>query len=231
MRIDCIIVEDEPLAQERIRGYLEKLPFMNLLGVFDGAMDAMAFLRANNNVDLIFLDINMGDFSGIQLLESMKISSQVILSTAYHEYALKGFELNVTDYLLKPYTFERFLQAVDKVQDNRAKSGGLPERNFIFVKTEYRLERLQLDHLLYIEGMRDYRRIYAATGRQIMTLQTFGELEQAIPNGFVCRIHKSYLVSLAKIDSVGRDTVRIGSVELPISDTYRKAFLKMISSS
>ncbi len=228
MRIDCIIVEDEPLAQERIRAYLEKLPFMNLVGVFDGAIEAMAFLQAGNNVDLIFLDINMGDFSGIQLLESVKISSQVIVSTAYHEYALKGYELNVTDYLLKPYTFERFLQAVDKVQSNRGKGGVAPERKFIFVKTEYRLEKLQLDDLLYIERMRDYRRIHAA-GKQIMTLQTFGELEQAIPPGFVCRIHKSYLVALDKIDSVGRDTVRIGSVELPISDTYRRPFLKMIS--
>jgi len=228
MRIDCIIVEDEPLAQERIRAYLEKLPFMNLVGVFDGAIEAMAFLQAGNNVDLIFLDINMGDFSGIQLLESVKISSQVIVSTAYHEYALKGYELNVTDYLLKPYTFERFLQAVDKVQSNRGKGGVAPERKFIFVKTEYRLEKLQLDDLLYVEGMRDYRRIHAA-GKQIMTLQTFGELEQAIPPGFVCRIHKSYLVALDKIDSVGRDTVRIGSVELPISDTYRRPFLKMIS--
>lgn len=230
MRIDCIIVEDEPLAQERIRGYLEKLPFMNLMGVFDSAIEAMAFLQTDKNVDLIFLDINMGDFSGIQLLESMKINSQVILSTAYHEYALKGYELNVTDYLLKPYTFERFLQAVDKVQGNRAKDRGKPERKFIFVKTEYRLEKLQLDDLLYVEGMRDYRRIHTA-GKSIMTLQTFGDLEQAIPSGFVCRIHKSYLVALDKIDSVGRDSVRIGSVELPISDTYRKAFLKMIGPS
>ena len=191
MRIDCIIVEDEPLAQERIRGYLSRLPYMNLAGVFDGAIEAMGFLQSHA-VDLVFLDINMGDFSGIQLLESMKLDSQVILSTAYHEFALKA------------------------------------ERQFIFVKTEYRLERLQLDDLLYIEGMRDYRRIYTA-GKQVMTLQTFGELEQAIPPGRVCRIHKSYLVALDKIDSVGRETVRIGSVELPVSDTYRKAFLAMIA--
>ena len=231
MRIDCIIVEDEPLAQERIRGYLSRLPYMNLLGVFDGAIEAMAFLH-RHAVDLIFLDINMGDFSGIQLLESMKVSSQVILSTAYHEYALRGYELSVTDYLLKPYTFERFLQAVDKAQAGRSRAverqpGPAADRPFIFVKTEHRLERVQLDELLYIEGMRDYRRIHTA-GKPIMTLQTFGELEQAIPPGRVCRIHKSYLVALDKIDSVGRETVRIGRTELPVSDTYRKAFLAMI---
>ena len=229
MRIDCIIVEDEPLAQERIRGYLSKLPYMHLLGVFDGAIEAMAFLQ-RHAVDLVFLDINLGDFSGIQLLESMKINSQVILSTAYHEYALRGYELNVTDYLLKPYTFERWLQALDKVQAGRGRVGQpVAERQSIFVKSEYRLERVQLDELLYIEGMRDYRRIYMP-GRQIMTLQTFGELEQAIPPGRVCRIHKSYLVALDKIDSVGRETVRIGQAELPISDTYRKTFLAMIGS-
>lgn len=225
MRIDCIIVEDEPLAQERILGYLSRLPYMHLLGVFDDAIEAMAFLQGHA-VDLVFLDINMGDFSGIQLLESMKVTSRVILSTAYHEYALKGYELNVTDYLLKPYTFERFLQAVDKVQTACKRVGA--ERPFIFVKTEHRLERVQLDELLYIEGVRDYRRIYTS-GKQIMTLQTFGELEQAIPAGRVCRIHKSYLVALDKIDSVGRETVRIGPAELPVSDTYRKAFLAMIS--
>src|SRR5260221_6104603 len=157
MRIDCIIVEDEPLAQERIGAYLEKLPFMNLVGVFDGAIEAMAFLQAGNNVDLIFLDINMGDFSGIQLLESVKISSQVIVSTAYHEYALKGYELNVTDYLLKPYTFERFLQAEDKIQNHRGKGGVAPERKFIFVKTEYRLSKLKLDYPLDRQEIGDYR--------------------------------------------------------------------------
>lgn len=122
------------------------------------------------------------------------------------------------------------LQAVDKVQAGRGRveRQAIGERPFIFVKTEYRLERVQLDELLYIEGMRDYRRIYTS-GKQIMTLQTFGELEQAIPPGRVCRIHKSYLVALDKIDSVGRETVRIGPAELPISDTYRKAFLAMIS--
>jgi two-component system LytT family response regulator len=227
MRIDCIIVEDEPLAQERIRSYLAKLPFIHLLGSFDNGIDALAFLQTAK-ADLIFLDINMGDFSGIRLLESMKITSQVIISTAYHEYALKGFELNVTDYLLKPYTFDRFIQAVDKARLNRVKAGGPPpDRKYIFIRTEYRLDKLLLDDLLYIEGMRDYRRVHAA-GRQIMTLQTFGEFEQAIPAGIACRVHKSFMVALGKIDSVEKDTIRVGQILIPLSDTYRKAFLQQI---
>jgi len=226
MRIDCIIIEDEPLAQQRMRDYLGRLPFLRLLGVFDSGVDALAFLQAGQP-DLIFLDINMGDFSGIQLLESMKLHCQVIISTAYHEYALKGFELQVADYLLKPYTFERFVQAVDRVGALRARQTALPERRFIFVKTEYRLEKLQLDDLQYIEGMRDYRRIFARD-KQIITLQTFGELEQQIPPAVACRVHKSYMVALDKIDAVERDVIRVGAVEIPLSETYKKPFLQLL---
>src|ERR1044072_6584074 len=141
MKINCIIVEDEPLALERTKGYVQKLPFLHLLSTLENGIDALTFLKSNA-VDLIFLDIDMGELSGIQLLETVKITSQVIITTAYHEYALKGFELNVADYLLKPYTFERFLQAVDKVQANLPKSEIVPDKKFIFVKTEYRLEKL-----------------------------------------------------------------------------------------
>jgi DNA-binding LytR/AlgR family response regulator len=224
MRIDCIIIEDEPLAQERIRGYVHRLPYMNLLATFENGIEAMAFLQGNQP-DLIFLDINMGDFSGIQLLESIKIISQVIISTAYHEYALRGYELNVTDYLLKPYTFERFVRAVDKVAAQSRKAA--IEKKFLFVKTEYRLERLQLDELLYIEGMRDYRRIYALN-KQIMTLQTFGELEQAIPPSIACRVHKSFMVALDKIDAVEKEFVRVAEREIPVSETYRKQLMQLL---
>ncbi|MBS1975443.1 MAG: response regulator, partial [Bacteroidetes bacterium] len=117
MKIDCIIVEDEPLALERAQSYVMKLSFLNLLRGFDNAVDALVFLKTNQ-VDLIFLDINMDKLSGIQLLEAADIKSEVIITTAYDEYALKGYELNVTDYLLKPFTFERFVQAVDKAQNN-----------------------------------------------------------------------------------------------------------------
>jgi DNA-binding LytR/AlgR family response regulator len=227
MPIDCIIIEDEPLAQERIRGYLERLPFLRLTGVFDSGIDALGFLQTSEP-ELIFLDINMGDFSGIQLLESMKLRSQVIISTAYHGYALKAFELQVTDYLLKPYTFERFVQAIHRVRMLRTRPAATAEKRFLFVKTEYRLEKLALDDLLYIEGMRDYRRIFARD-KQIITLQTFGELEQNIPPAIACRVHKSYMVALDKIDAVERDLIRIGEVEIPLSDTYKKAFLQLLT--
>ena len=229
MPINCIIVEDEPLALERTKSYVLKLPFLNLLSTFDNGMDALVYLKSNK-VDLIFLDINMGEMSGIQLLQAGKVTSKVIIITAYQEYALKGYELNVTDYLMKPFTFERFVQAVERVQDNLSKEEVLPDKSFIFVKTEYRLEKVLLNEILYIEGMRDYRRIHM-NDKRIMTLQTFKDFEQEIPRNIICRVHKSYMVSLDKIVSVERDRIRIKDVLIPISETYKKEFLERINWS
>ena len=130
MNISCIIIEDEPLAMERTKSFVSKLPFLNLLACFESGIDAIEFLKSNK-VDLLFLDINMDELSGIQLLESIKIESEVIITTAYNEYALKGYELNVTDYLLKPFTLERFIQAANKAQNNLAKHKTTEEKNFI----------------------------------------------------------------------------------------------------
>ena len=143
MKINCIIVEDEPLALERMKEYVRKLPFLNLLATFENALDALAFLKTEN-VDLIFLDINLGEMSGIQLLETSAITSQVILTTASQEYAVKGFDLKVADYLLKPFTFERFVQAVDRVLP---KKQTVTPNTFIFVKTENRLEKVALEDI------------------------------------------------------------------------------------
>jgi len=222
--INCVIVEDEPLALERTKGYVLKLPFLNLWTTFENGLEALIFLKSNP-VDLLFLDINIIELSGIQLLETAKLNCQVIITTAYQEYALKGFELNVTDYLLKPYTFERFFQAVERVQHNLSKANASSsEKKFIFVKTEYRLEKILLDEILYIEGMRDYRRIHT-TNKKIMTLQTFKDLEQEIPPQLTCRMHKSYMVALDKIDSIEKERIKIAHIFIPISETYKKRFL------
>lgn len=227
MKINCIIVEDEPLALERVKSYVQKLPYLNLISTFDNGIDALVFLKSNT-VELIFLDINMGEFSGIQLLESSKMKSEIIITTAYPEYALKGFDLNVTDYLLKPFTFERFIQAIDKVQFNLLKGEVIHDKKFIFIKTEYRLEKLLLNEVLYIEGMRDYRRIHTINKR-IMTLKPFKEFEQEIRASVICRVHKSFMVALDKIDSVERDRIRIKDTLIPISETYKKAFFELIN--
>lgn len=226
MKINCIIVEDEPLALERTRSYVLKLPYLNLISVFDNGIDALVFLKTTK-VDLIFLDINMGEFSGIQLLETSNIQAEVIITTAYNKYALKGYDLNVTDYLLKPFTFERFIQAVDKVNSNLAKPTVNSDKAFIFIKTEYRLEKVFLNEILYIEGMRDYRRIHTVD-KKIMTLKTFKDLEQDIPSSLICRVHKSFMVALGMIESVERDRIKIKDILIPISETYKKDFFELI---
>lgn len=226
---NCIIIEDEPLAMERTKAFVDKLPFLNLVATFDNALTALLYLKSNP-VDLLFLDINMDELSGIELLESANISSQVIITTAYQEYALKGYELNVTDYLLKPFTFNRFLQAVNKAQKGLAVAVAEPPAvDFIFIKTENRLEKVSFKDILYIEGMRDYRRIHLVNKR-IMTLQNFKELEQLIPPSLVCRVHKSYMVAIDKIESIERSRIKIADQIIPISDTYKELFFQTINN-
>lgn len=231
-RHTCIIIEDEPLALQRTKGFVDKIPFLNLIGTFEDSLSGLAFLQSNK-VDLLFLDINMDELSGIELLESSKITCQVIITTAYQEYALKGYELNVTDYLLKPFTFDRFLKAVNKAQENLKQIVPTVPANssavFIFVKTENRLEKINIGDILYIEGMRDYRRIHTVEKR-IMTLQNFSELEQILPPNLVCRVHKSFMVGINKIESIERSRIKIADQLIPISETYKEQFFQIINN-
>jgi two-component system LytT family response regulator len=229
MKINCIVIEDEPIAQGKIKGYISRVLNLNLISIFENGIEALHFLKSNT-VDLIFLDIHMDRLSGIELLESAKIDSEVILTTAYDEYALKGFDLNVTDYLLKPYTFDRFTQSVSKVQNNLEKKRLIQVKPFVFVKIEHRFEKIFLNEILYIEGMRDYRRIHTF-GKKIMTLQTFKDFEQEIPQSIICRVHKSFMVSLDKIESVERDQIKIKDILIPVSETYKKSFFEHINHS
>jgi two-component system, LytTR family, response regulator len=224
----CIIIEDEPLALEKTKDFVNKVPFLNLRATFDNALNGLTYLN-NNKVDVLFLDINMDELSGIELLESSKINSQVIITTAYQQYALKGYELQITDYLLKPFTFNRFLQAVNKAQENLVHHTSDAQPDFIFVKTENRLEKIMLNEIVFIEGMRDYLRIHTVN-KKIMTLQNFSELEKLIPSSLVCRVHKSYMVALNKIDSIERSRIKIADQLIPISETYKEAFLQLINS-
>lgn len=224
----CIIIEDEPLALERTKNFVSKIPFLSLEAIFDNSLKGLSYLK-NNKVDILFLDINMDELSGIELLESTKIQSQVIITTAYQEFALKGYELNITDYLLKPFTFSRLLQAVNKAQENLAKKTTANTVEYIFVKTENRLEKIIINDILYIEGMRDYRRIHTLN-KKIMTLQNFSELEQMLPQNLICRVHKSYMVALNKIDSIERSRINISNQIIPISDTYKDIFNSLINS-
>lgn len=226
MIINCVIIEDEPLAMERLKSYVLQVKYLNLIQCIDNAFDALSIMRTEK-IDLLFLDIQMDGFTGVQLLESMAKRPEVIITTAFDKYALKGFELNVSDYLLKPFTFERFLQAIGKVYDKLNWLNQAEAKNYIFVKTEYRLEKVQFNDILFIAGMRDYRNI-VTTGKRIMTLQTFGELEMELPAKQFCRVHKSYIVALDKIETIERERIKIGDELIPISDTFKADFYKRI---
>jgi two-component system, LytTR family, response regulator len=233
MKIDCIAIDDEPLALSKLEGFIRKVPDLNLLRTFDNAIEAVGWLK-ENTAGLIFLDIQMEQLTGIQFLEATGTSSRIVITSAYDQYAIKGFELNVTDYLLKPFSFQRFLQAVDKVMEyfsqkpytttNYSKS---ESNSFIFVKTEYRLERIDLDDILYIEGMKDYLRI-VCSDKKIMTLQSFAKFEENLPVKQFCRVHKSFVVAIDKIKSVERGVIIIADRRIPVSNTYKDNFFSKI---
>lgn len=224
--IDCIIIEDEPLAVEKLKLFIQKIPELSLISTFNSGIDAIGFLKSNA-VDLIFLDIEMKELSGIQLLESISITSKVVITTAYEKYALKGYELQVSDYLLKPITFDRFIKAFDKVQNELEKEKTVKSNTKVFIKTEYRLEGIDTSNILFVEGMGDYRKV-VITNKNIMTLQTFKELEKMLPTDKFCRVHNSFLVSIDRIEKIERNRITIQKDIIPISDSYSKDFYRRI---
>jgi DNA-binding LytR/AlgR family response regulator len=230
MIISCIAVDDEPLAIEKLRSFAEKIPQLEMVATFTNSLNAFDFVR-NNSVQLIFLDIQMDKMTGIEMLEKMLVRPQVILTTAYSEYAMKGFDLAVTDFLLKPYTFDRFSLAVSKATEfilwKQASPAINPKPvNYIFVKSGYKLVKILLNDILYIEGMRDYQNIVTYS-EQVVASHSINELEKLLPDGLV-RCHKSFIVSISAITSIEHDRIRIGNKYIPIGDSYRDEFYKHI---
>jgi two-component system, LytTR family, response regulator len=227
MHINYIIVEDEPLAMLRIKQYAQNIPFLKILREFDNALEAIVFMQTEK-VDLIFLDIQMDGLSGIQFLETLKQRPEVIITTAFDAYAVKGFELEVTDYLVKPFSFERFLQAVIRVQNKLKVDRPGIQQPTIFVRSGYQHIKIFLEDILFIEGVRDYRKINCSGDKKIMTLETFTALESKLPGNQFCRVHKSFLISLNKIESVEKDRINIQNKLIPVSEMYRDDFYKLI---
>jgi two-component system, LytTR family, response regulator len=231
MQINCIAIDDEPLALSKLEGFISKVSELKLVRSFDNAIEATVWLK-ENHTDLIFLDIQMEQLTGIQFLETSNTTARIIVISAFGEYALKGFELNVSDYLLKPYSFQRFLKAVNTVMDFFALKNSVTrekseDESYIFIKTEYRLERVDIDDILYIEGMKDYLRIICPD-KKIMTLQSFTKLEESLPQKKFCRVHKSYIVAIDKIKSIERGVIIIADRRIPVSNTYKDSFFLKI---
>ena len=227
----CIIIEDEPLAIEKLKGFIVQVPFLELDGCFENAIEGLSYLKSNS-VDLIFLDIQMDKLTGIQMLEILSPKPYIIITTAYSDYALKGYELSVTDYLLKPYSFERFLASVNRVFDtfgNRKDKETKESSTNFFVKTEYRLENVRFDDILYIEGMQCYLKIHLPD-RRIMTKQSFRSIMEQLPKQHFVQVHKSYVVQLSKIQSIENNRIKIAEAIIPIGDTYRNSFFERIKA-
>lgn len=228
MRLTCIIVEDEPPAFEKLKDFIGRVPFLELANGFENALDALHYLQ-EHRVDLMFLDIQMEHLTGIQMLESMPEKPYVIITSAYSDYALKGYELQVFDYLLKPYSFERFLAAVNKVcEDANRKNPSAMPLTHIFIKTEYRVENVSIDEILYIEGMQAYLRVVLPC-KKIMTKQSFRSLLSQLPEDVFIQVHKSWAVNIRKIESIERNRIKIGGQFIPIGDTFKEGFHKKIN--
>lgn len=237
MTLTCVVVEDEPLARNLLEQYVLKVPHLQLIKSFSSPLAALDFLR-NNPIDILFSDIQMPEITGISLLKILPKKPLVILTTAYSEYALEGYELDVVDYLLKPITLERFLKAVEKATQRLAKSPVAPAvesvaanelviPSSIFVKDGTKLVKIRLNEILYIEGLKDYVAIYTKD-KKVVTLQTLKSLEVQLGSYQFIRVHHSYIVSFEAIDTIDKEKIQIGKVWIPISDTYRKSFKEFL---
>ena len=239
--IRCLIVDDEPLALHVLEDYISKMPFLQLVKATTNPIEALSLVQ-EKLVDLVFLDVQMPELTGIQFLRIANGRAKVILTTAYSQYALEGYDLDVIDYLLKPIAFDRFYKAVQKAQTilrpaQAEPQPALPEpaqpkqqdllSDFIFVKTEHKIQKVYLNDILFIEGLKDYISIFTPVER-IITLQNMKKMEDALPAKYFIRVHKSYIVSINKIDSIERSRIFIGEKIIPVGDTYRDEFFKIV---
>jgi len=227
----CIAIDDEPFALELIAGYIQRTPFLELAGTFTNPFKAMSFLM-NTKVDLIFLDINMPELSGIQLLKSLSTTPKVVFTTAYTEYGAESYDYNAVDYLLKPVKFERFLKAVNKVIDISSKENAKNETikehdDFIYIKSGTQTIKVPVDEILYIEGAGNYMTFFTLN-KKIMSLFSMNELIHILPRDKFVRIHKSYIIAVKHINVIEKSRVIINKVPIPIGITYREHFSKII---
>lgn len=232
-----IIVDDEPLAQEVLGTYIQKFPQLELVAQCNNAIEAGEFLRSNS-IDLMFLDIQMPQISGIDFLKTLAHPPQVIFTTAFSEYAMAGYELNVVDYLLKPIAFDRFAKAVNKAlasgpsQGSDAATDAAKDQaaDYIFVKADKKLIKVRFSDISYIEGLKDYVILHTPEGR-IVTLQTMKSLEKKLPSDIFMRIHRSYIVNLANVSIIEGNTIQMGKKIIPIGKNYKDKLLEMVNKN
>ena len=231
MKIKCIVVDDEPLAREGIAGYCDQVPFLELVGVCKNAIEA-ADLINKEEIELVFLDINMPGMSGLQLVKALKNPPSIVFTTAYREHAAEGFDVNAIDYLVKPISFERFLQGANKVYEqmlNKRSEKLVPgtAEEFFFVKCDGKFVRIYFDEILFVEGMKDYTIIYRKS-EKLIVLVSLKKVEQNLNREDFIRVHKSYIVAKSKVDSLEGNQLKIGGHQVPISKSSKDAVINQI---
>jgi DNA-binding LytR/AlgR family response regulator len=238
MNIRCAIIDDEYLARKYIKDYTAKIPFLEVKGDFSSPLKAMELLQSGE-VDLIFLDIQMPDISGLDFLRSLDHKPFVVLTTAYEEYALEGYELEVTDYLLKPFSFDRFLKAVNKVSKAMQKKQSSTDAqqnkqtqtefkdNYIIIRADRKLYKINYEDLIMIEGQKAYVTFHSENKKRITALASLKELEEKLPTDQFIRIHKSYIVSIKKIDALEGNQLEVNGEKLPVGKNYRQEVAKL----
>jgi DNA-binding LytR/AlgR family response regulator len=237
MSIRCLIIDDEPLAQRVIERYAENIPFLEIVGKCNSAVEAFDVLHGQE-VDLLFLDINMPRLSGMDFLRTLKNPPLAIITTAYAEFAIQGFELDVVDYLMKPFPFDRFYKAVQKAEEliksrelpqNEMREAERPEDSFIFIKSSKKTYKVTLDDILYIEALGDYVKIFT-TDKMIVSYQSLKNIETLLPSKLFPRIHKSFIIALSRVDLIEGNHVKIRDRMIPIGTNFKTDFEKLIRS-
>lgn len=236
MKLKAIAIDDEPLALRLVSDYIGKTPFLELAGTFDNPLDAIDFLT-REPVDLIFVDIQMPDLTGIEFARSLEVAPKIIFTTAYEKYALEGFKLNAIDYLLKPFSYEEFLKAAQKARkQTELEAGALSSieanNQFLFLKSEYKIRRISFNDILYIEGMKDYIKVFTAgNDKPVLSLNSMKSLEQKLPESKFMRVHRSFIVNLERIDTIERNRIIFGKVYIPVSDQYNEKFQEYLDKN
>jgi len=237
MKIPCIAIDDEPLAVSKIAAYIAKTPFLDLVAECRSAFEAMTILR-DREVQLMFIDINMPDLNGMEFVKSLASKPWFVFTTAYSEYAVQGFQVDAVDYLLKPITYTAFLKAANKVKnliDLAAKNqqeAARPESSHLFVKSDYKLIRIELDDIRYVESQHEYIKIYVENGNPVMTRLGMSAMEEQLPPGRFMRVHRSFIVNLKKITVIERNRIVFdGRVYIPVSGQYLEKFREYVEGN
>jgi len=231
--IRVVAIDDEPLALQLVRGYVEKTPFLELAGAFDNPAEAVAFI-GSSDVDLVLLDVQMPDLTGTELARVISGGPKVIFTTAYEKYALEGFRLDAVDYLLKPFSYAEFLKAAQKAEKlielERKELPGLEVKNdFLFIKSDYKIRRINFSEIHYIEGLKDYVKIFLnGEKKPVLSLSTLKALEARLPDDKFMRVHRSYIVNLETVRVIERNRIVYGEVRIPVTDQYKDNFQRFL---